>query len=194
MWSSIPTTLTNGSPSTLFPRPKRQKIEVACNTCRLRKTRCDGGRPSECAPRCISDVGGVSNRGANGTQYAVLARNAEILARFAYTPINRLCLRTPQVVQTQHSLCRPTHLCMNAASSEYGPCHSRLMRHTAKPASEHHVVRPRPHGRVPSEHFRHHQRIHPVNLMVNLMVNLTFTTVMTVGVTEPRKLVRAIGF
>ncbi len=28
------------------PRPKRHKIDVACETCRTRKIRCDGARPS----------------------------------------------------------------------------------------------------------------------------------------------------
>jgi len=29
-----------------LPRPKRRKIQLACNKCRNRKTRCDGRRPA----------------------------------------------------------------------------------------------------------------------------------------------------
>jgi hypothetical protein len=34
-------------PSTDPPKKKRQKIALACDTCRIRKVRCDGIRPGE---------------------------------------------------------------------------------------------------------------------------------------------------
>lgn len=40
------TDLTAGSP-TREPRPKRHKIDLACDTCRTRKVKCDGNRPGE---------------------------------------------------------------------------------------------------------------------------------------------------
>src|ERR1700712_2178628 len=53
MWTNIGSSQTlpnksnvRGFDTAPTPKSKRRKIEIACDTCRLRKSRCDGGRPS----------------------------------------------------------------------------------------------------------------------------------------------------
>ncbi|KIW10032.1 hypothetical protein PV08_11808 [Exophiala spinifera] len=45
MWTSIAPAGDDESGRFPLPKSKRRKVEVACDTCRLRKTRCDGARP-----------------------------------------------------------------------------------------------------------------------------------------------------
>jgi hypothetical protein len=51
MWSNVRSsqlspTNPNAGWDIALPKPKRRKIEIACETCRLRKSRCDGEKPS----------------------------------------------------------------------------------------------------------------------------------------------------
>ncbi len=41
-----------------LPKPKRRKIEVACEICRLRKSKCDGSHP--CGPCLRRKTGGAA--------------------------------------------------------------------------------------------------------------------------------------
>jgi len=38
-----------------LPKPKRRKTEIACEACRIRKSKCDGLRPSEYREETIQD-------------------------------------------------------------------------------------------------------------------------------------------
>jgi hypothetical protein len=37
--------VSSGSAVNMLPTPKRHKISLACNVCRVRKSKCDGIRP-----------------------------------------------------------------------------------------------------------------------------------------------------
>lgn len=112
-----------------LPKPKRRKIGVACDICRLRKSKCDGSRP--CAPCLRRKTGGGACTYLDGKSvqdYTTTQSGpyAEVLSRL--TVRIELCKRVQMDEHHLLNLCRPMAPTSYSMFDSYSSLWIRAMR------------------------------------------------------------------